>query len=83
MPDIYICMGSSCFSRGNAENLRVIREYLDRHGLEAMVRPVGHLCEGLCSQGPNLIMNGMVHHGVDTARMAELLDEYFKPRERS
>jgi NADH:ubiquinone oxidoreductase subunit E len=83
VPDIYICMGSSCFSSGNAENLRVIRNYLETHGLQAVVRPVGHLCEGLCSQGPNLIMNGTVHHEVDTAKMSALLTEYFAPKERA
>jgi NADH:ubiquinone oxidoreductase subunit E len=75
-------MGSSCFSRGNAENLRVIRDYLERHGLSATVRPTGHLCEGMCSEGPNLIVNGSVYHGVDAARMTALLDQHFNPREK-
>jgi hypothetical protein len=31
--ELAICMGSSCFSRGNKKNIVLIREYIDLHGL--------------------------------------------------
>ena len=77
MCEIKICMGSSCFSRGNAANLKVIREYLAAHGLSARVAPMGHLCENLCSQGPNLILDGVMYHAVDAATLRVLLDRHF------
>ena len=31
---IVVCLGSSCFARGNAQNLAAIEEYLQNHGLK-------------------------------------------------
>ena len=39
---IVICMGSSCFARGNEENLRVIEDFLKSNHLEADVLIFGH-----------------------------------------
>ena len=49
-----LCMGSSCFARGNRTNLELIRRFLQDHGLEAQVLLVGSRCEGACTTGPNL-----------------------------
>jgi NADH:ubiquinone oxidoreductase subunit E len=83
MHDIRICLGSSCFSRGNGGNLGVIRDYLDARGLAARVSITGHLCEDQCSQGPNLIVNGTMHHAVDAAQVRALLDRLFGEGGRS
>jgi NADH:ubiquinone oxidoreductase subunit E len=77
MHEIQICLGSSCFSRGNTENLRVIQDYLAARGLTAQVSTIGHLCEDQCSRGPNLIVNGVLHHAVDAAAVRVLLDRLF------
>ena len=34
---ISICMGSSCFARGNAINLKTIEEYIAKNNLEAEI----------------------------------------------
>jgi NADH:ubiquinone oxidoreductase subunit E len=78
MCEIEICLGSSCFSRGNAGNLRLIQEYLASHGLAARVVVNGHLCEEQCSQGPNLTIDGVMHHAVDAAAVRALLDRRFE-----
>ena len=83
MCEIQICLGSSCFSRGNAENLRLIQEYLTVRGLTAKVATVGHLCEDQCSRGPNLIVNGTMHHAVEPAGLRALLDRIFGEGERA
>ena len=74
MATIEICMGSSCFSRGNAENLAVIRSYLAEKRLSAAITTSGRLCEGLCSEGPNIAINGELHHRVDAACIRLLLE---------
>ena len=33
--NITVCMGSSCFARGNASNLEFIENYIKENGLEA------------------------------------------------
>lgn len=55
---ITICMGSSCFSRGNNRHLQTLQQFLAQHGLEAEVELVGSRCEGLCMQGPNIRIDG-------------------------
>ena len=45
---IVICMGSSCFARGNEENLRVIEDFLKSNHLEADVLLSGRCCAGIC-----------------------------------
>jgi NADH:ubiquinone oxidoreductase subunit E len=78
--EIVICMGSSCFSRGNSKNLGLIQDYLKVHDLQADVKLVGHLCQNLCNEGPNLMVNGHAHHRVDSTALVSILDGYF-PKE--
>ena len=35
-----ICIGSSCFARGNAENVKITEEFLEKHGYEVTYLPV-------------------------------------------
>ena len=55
---VELCMGSSCFARGNSEILQAIESYISEKGLEDQVELVGHLCLGKCNQGPNLRIDG-------------------------
>lgn len=79
--ELAICMGSSCFSRGNKHNIKVIQEFIDRHGLCGRVTLKGHLCEGLCKDGPNITLNGEVHHSLDPASINVLLEQNIKKQE--
>jgi NADH:ubiquinone oxidoreductase subunit E len=72
--EIEVCMGSSCFARGNSENLEIIHVYLQDSKLKASVRLSGRLCHDLCKQGPNLIIGGVLYHGVTAEKLRELLD---------
>jgi NADH:ubiquinone oxidoreductase subunit E len=79
MPHIVICMGSSCFSRGNEENLAVLEDYLARHDLTAKVDLAGSRCEGACTEGPNLTIDGKRYQHVDRETLLDLLAETFHP----
>lgn len=71
--EIVVCLGSSCFARGNSENLALIHSYVQNHGLDACVRMTGQLCRDECMQGPNVSIAGNIYHGVTAARLRELL----------
>jgi NADH:ubiquinone oxidoreductase subunit E len=71
--EIVVCLGSSCFARGNAENLALINQHVQKNGLKATVRLTGRLCQDQCKQGPNLMIGGVLHHGVTTDRLRSLL----------
>ncbi len=50
--EIRICMGSSCFSRGNRGTLQLIQQYLKDNQLERDVILKGNHCFGECNSGP-------------------------------
>ena len=75
---ISICLGSSCYRRGNQEVLELIKEYLNEHQLAEQVEFKGHLCTGKCADGPNLKINDKEFHHVEQNTVTEILDEYFQ-----
>ena len=82
-PQITICMGSSCFARGNEKNLQVLEKFLQDRNLrdEVDVELGCSLCREKCSQGPNILVNGKEYHAVDPGMMYEILRELFKDRD--
>lgn len=76
--DITVCMGSSCFARGNEQNLAFIENYIKEHGLEAEISLAGSLCEAKCAKGPNIIINGVEYNNVDEQKITEILEKVSK-----
>ena len=81
---ISICMGSSCFSRGNALNVEIIERFMNSEGLGASLTMdaelSGTLCEGLCKEGPNLRIGDKAYRGVDPAAVEDILEYEFGGR---
>ena len=75
---IKICLGSSCFSRGNNSNVEVVKKYLRDHGLEANVTFSGRLCEDMCSRGPVIVIDDKVYEEVNLSRLHKILQEEFQ-----
>ena len=75
--EITLCMGSSCFVRGNARSLEVVRSFLKEHDLEAGIFLKGSRCEGLCSKGPVVQVDDHVYTGVSPEGIEEILDREF------
>lgn len=74
---IQICMGSSCFSRGNGKTLKVIQNYLKEHQLEGDVVLKGNHCFADCSLGPIVKINDELHENVSSESILELLQNTF------
>ncbi len=75
--EIVICMGSSCFSRGNKKTLGIIKHYLETHDLEGRVVFKGSHCFGECEKGPVLMLGTQKHILVSPEEVTALLDAYF------
>jgi NADH:ubiquinone oxidoreductase subunit E len=71
---IGICLGSSCFSRGNKEVVMFIREYLKKHHLEDKVIFKGARCMGNCSKGPNMVFNDIFREGITLQKIEGILE---------
>ena len=76
---ITICMGSSCFSRGNNRNIEAAQQYCKDHPLPPAVELAGHLCLGHCQSGPNVSVNGKMYHAVDPVVIAGLIRHFATP----
>jgi len=71
--DVVVCLGSSCFARGNSQNLAAVEEYLLHRGMQNSVRVTGCLCQDECKRGPNLIVRGEHLHEMNPARLRDTL----------
>lgn len=73
--EMHICLGSSCFSRGNKEVVTFIREYLKKNHIDDRVIFKGARCMGNCSNGPNLRINAKLKEGVTLSRIEQVLEK--------
>ena len=72
--EMQICLGSSCFSRGNKEVVNFIRDYLKKNHLEDKVIFKGSHCMGNCNNGPNLVIDGKLIEEISISVIEEILD---------
>lgn len=72
---IQICMGSSCFSRGNGVNAELLQKLAADGELDAEFAEIaGTLCEGLCKDGPIVVVDGVVHKRVTPVTLKDILE---------
>ncbi len=78
-PKITICIGSSCFSRGNERNVEVVQKFLDENNLkdEVDVELEGSLCKGRCADGPIILVDDKVYTKVDSGVMLDIMKKLF------
>ncbi|TRX64303.1 NAD(P)H-dependent oxidoreductase subunit E [Carboxylicivirga sp. M1479] len=76
--EIVICLGSSCFSRGNKDVLEIVKEFLNEHDLAAEVFFHGDLCGGKCENGPVLQIDDQTFSKVTVDNVYEVLNDYFE-----
>ncbi len=83
-PKIIICIGSSCFSRGNTKNVEIAEKYLEENGYrdEVDLDLSGSLCQGRCADGPIVLINDRVYNKVDTGLMLDLLQQVLPPKNK-
>lgn len=70
---ITVCMGSSCFARGNDTNLAFLEDYIKENNLDAQIELAGTRCEGKCASGPNISINGVEYNNVSVENLEEIL----------
>ena len=72
--EIKICLGSSCFSRGNKATLQVVQKYLKDHQLERDVILKGNHCFSNCNSGPVLKIGEKLYENVSHDTVLEILE---------
>lgn len=71
---ITICMGSSCFARGNDKNLKVLEDYIQKNKLTEVVKLYGSGCENQCSSGPFIKIAGKKFRCPDSGTLIDILN---------
>lgn len=77
LAEIIICMGSSCFSRGNKKALQIIQAFLKERGLAARVVFKGSHCLGKCEMGPIIKIDGTEYQKLDINQLPGILEQAF------
>jgi NADH:ubiquinone oxidoreductase subunit E len=75
--EIQVCLGSSCFSRGNKELVQYVKDYLVRNHLDDRVVFKGARCMGHCNEGPIIIINEKLIKNVGQPEIESVLDNEF------
>jgi len=64
MDKITVCMGSSCFGKGNQATAEAVTQFIEEHKLQDKIEVAGCLCSGHCAKGPNIMVNDKLISGV-------------------
>lgn len=73
--ELKMCLGSSCFARGNKEILKVVKAFVLKHGLDKTIDFRGSHCFNKCQDGPNLTIDGKFYHGINIDNIEDILKE--------
>ncbi|GHU03260.1 hypothetical protein FACS1894147_06870 [Spirochaetia bacterium] len=73
MDTITVCMGSSCFGRGNSTNAELVTRFIADTHLEDRVEVKGCLCHNRCSQGPHIQINDTLVSGVSEQTLGDII----------
>jgi NADH:ubiquinone oxidoreductase subunit E len=76
--DLQICLGSSCFSRGNRKIVKIVEEYIKVNDLAGKVYFHGSHCFSKCENGPTLLADGIYYHHLTEDSVTEVLDKVFR-----
>jgi len=80
--EVVICLGSSCFARGNKQLVRIVNDYLRDRNLMNVVRFHGERCFGQCAVGPSLKLDSIIKERLDEDSIIAILDAFFEAIEK-
>jgi NADH:ubiquinone oxidoreductase subunit E len=73
MDTITVCMGSSCFGKGNSANAEFISRFVQEHNLQDKISVNGCLCGNACARGPNIKINDNLISSVSEQTLADII----------
>jgi NADH:ubiquinone oxidoreductase subunit E len=73
MDTITVCMGSSCFGKGNSSNAEYIISFIKDHNLQDSIEVLGCLCCNACAQGPNIKINDKPISGISEQTVTDII----------
>jgi NADH:ubiquinone oxidoreductase subunit E len=71
---INLCLGSSCFARGNQEIITLIKKYIEKKNIGDWVEFKGDHCFSNCSNGPNMFVGATLFQQINRKNINKILD---------
>ncbi len=71
---ITICIGSGCHVKGSRQIIEILQEKIKEHRLEARIELEGCFCQGRCTEGVVLRIDGAVVTGVSKDNVEALFN---------
>lgn len=74
MAVIKVCLGSSCYVRGNDKMLAFIEDYIQKNKKEISIELVGCRCTNLCQDGPNIFIEDKKYSNISKDELIKVLE---------
>jgi NADH:ubiquinone oxidoreductase subunit E len=75
---IELCMGSSCYCRGNNRLAVELKELIVRRSWDGKIAIRGCLCKDECPKGPNIRINGIRTEVSNISAFEKLIEQGIK-----
>lgn len=74
--NVYVCVGSSCHLRGSYKIIELMKENIEKNGLEEKVNLSAAFCLGKCTTGVTIKVDEEVVCGVSPENFSEIFKEH-------
>lgn len=78
--NVYVCVGSSCHLRGSYKIIELMKENIEKNGLEEKVNLSAAFCLGKCTTGVTIKVDEEVVCGVSPDNFSEIFKEHILDR---
>lgn len=75
--EITICLGSSCFARGNKKTVKLIDDWIKEKKLENKVSFKGAHCFCNCENGPSIKIDNKAYQNINSDNIFDILSKEF------
>ena len=74
--NVYVCVGSSCHLRGSYKITELMKENIEKNGLEDKVNLSAAFCLGKCTTGVTIKVDEDIVCGVSPENFSEIFKEH-------
>lgn len=74
MTVIKVCLGSSCYIRGNDKKLTFLQDYVEKNKKDIQIELVGCRCTNLCQDGPNIFIDDKKYSNPTQEELIRILE---------
>lgn len=75
MTVIKVCLGSSCYVRGNDKTLAFLENYIRENNKDISIELLGCRCTNSCQDGPNIFIGETKYSHLSQNELVELLEK--------